>query len=55
MVAVSCSVERFIPEDRYMLKGMEVDCQDEEVMKEFHLGDYITQRTNTKWFGVKVP
>ena len=38
-----------------MLKGMEVYCQDEEVMKEFHLGDYITQRTNTKWFGVKVP
>ena len=55
MAVASCSVDKYIPEHHHMLKGMEVSCDNEEVMKEFNLGDYVTQKTNTKWFGVKVP
>ncbi len=43
MAVASCSVDRYIPEHHHMLKGMEVSCDDEEVMKEFNLGDYVTQ------------
>lgn len=55
MAIVSCSVDKYIPEGEHMLTDVHVMCDDEEVMKTFSLGDYVTQNTNTKWFGARVP
>ena len=55
MAIVSCSVDKYIPEGNHMLTDVHVMCDDEEVMKTFSLGDYVTQNTNTKWFGARVP
>lgn len=55
MFLFSCSVDKYIPEGRHMLTGTQVLCEDEEVLKTYMLGDYVTQQTNTKWFGAKVP
>ena len=51
----SCSVDRYIPDGKHMLTGVAVTCDDEEVMKTYMLGDYVTQQTNSKWFGARVP
>ena len=51
----ACSVDKYIPEGEHMLTGVAVTCDDEEVMKTYMLGDYITQQTNSKWFGARVP
>ena len=51
----SCSVDKYIPEGQHMLTGIEVMCDDKDVMKAYALGDYATQQTNSKWFGAKVP
>ena len=51
----SCSVDRYIPDGKYMLTGVAVICDDEEVQKTYMLSDYVTQQTNSKWFGARVP
>ncbi len=38
-----------------MLTGIEVECDNKEAMKRYLLSDYVTQKPNTKWFGIKVP
>ena len=55
LMFASCSVDRYIPEGRHMLTDVKVMCDEDEVMKTYMLGDYVTQNTNTKWFGAKVP
>lgn len=55
MIVASCSVDKYIPEGEYMLDKTGVVCDDEELMKNYLLGDYVTQNTNTKWFGARVP
>lgn len=55
MMAASCSVDRYIPEGQHMLTETTVTCDDQEVMKAYALSDYVTQKTNTKWFGARVP
>ena len=55
MAVVSCSVDKYIPEGEHMLTDVHVMCDDEEVMKTFSLDGYVTQQTNTKWFGARVP
>ena len=55
MLIGACSVEKYIPEGEHMLTGVAVTCDDEEVMKTYRLGDYVTQQTNSKWFGARVP
>ena len=55
MMAASCSVDKYIPEGEHMLTGVAVTCDDEEVQKTYMLGDYVTQNTNSKWFGARVP
>lgn len=55
VAAVSCSVDRYIPDGRYLLDEVSVTCDDEELMKTYMLGSYATQNTNTKWFGARVP
>lgn len=54
-MAVSCSVDRYIPAGEHMLEDMRVMCDDERVMKTYMLGDYVVQNTNAKWFGARVP
>ena len=54
-VVASCSVSKYIPEGESMLMGTEVECADKDIMKQYLLGDYVTQKPNTQWFGVKVP
>ncbi|MDE7117876.1 MAG: hypothetical protein K2O61_04450, partial [Bacteroidaceae bacterium] len=55
MVMGACSVEKYIPEGEHMLTGIAVTCDDEEIQKTYALSDYVTQTTNTKWFGARVP
>lgn len=55
MVVPSCSVDRYIPEGRYMLDEVKVNCDNPEVKKTYALSDYVTQNTNSNWFGVRVP
>jgi len=55
LIVTSCSVDKFIPEGRHMLTSVAVTCDDKDVMKAYALGDYVTQQTNSKWFGAKVP
>ena len=55
MIAISCSVNKYIPEGEQMLTSVQVVCDDDEVMKNLMLGDYVTQNTNSKWFGARVP
>ena len=52
----SCSVDKFIPENQYLLKDAHVSTIDEsKVAKELSLKNYIKQTPNTKIFGVKFP
>ncbi|MDE5550055.1 MAG: hypothetical protein K2I99_01685, partial [Bacteroidaceae bacterium] len=55
MVMGACSVEKYIPEGEHMLTGIAVTCDDEAIQKTYALSDYVTQTTNTKWFGARVP
>ncbi len=55
MLAPACSVDRYIPDGEYMLDKVAVKCENAEVMKTYALSDYVTQNTNTNWFGVRVP
>lgn len=54
-VVVSCSVDKYIPEGEHMLTSVAVTCDDKEVLKTYMLNDYVTQQTNSKWFGARVP
>ena len=54
-MAVSCSVDRYIPDGKQMLEGVRATCDDEEVMKTYALNDYVVQQTNAKWFGARMP
>lgn len=38
-----------------MLNSYDVQCENERLMKSLALSDYVTQNTNTKWFGARVP
>lgn len=51
----SCSISNHIPEGEYFLEGYDVQCDNERLMKSLALSDYVTQNTNTKWFGARVP
>lgn len=55
MAIASCSVNNYIPEEKSMLMGIEVSCENKDVMKHYLLGDYVNQKPNTKWFGIKIP
>ncbi len=52
---MSCSVEKYIPDGEFFLNDIHVTCDDAEIMKSYQLGSYVTQNTNTKWFGARVP
>lgn len=51
----SCAVDRYIPEGKYMLDKTSVTCENQELKKTYMLKDYVTQNTNSKWFGARVP
>lgn len=38
-----------------MLTATTVTCEDKDILKTYALSDYIQQKTNTEWFGVRVP
>ena len=51
----SCSVNKFIPQDRYLLDEVTI-LSDEKVVKPSEFVPYLRQNANTKWFNlVKVP
>ncbi|MBO4663347.1 MAG: BamA/TamA family outer membrane protein [Bacteroidaceae bacterium] len=53
---MSCSVDKFIPENQYLLKDATINTNDDnKVTKELSLKNYIKQTPNTKIFGVKFP
>ncbi len=52
---LSCSVDKFIPEDQYLLKDVTVVTGDKKMTKDYSLKSYIKQNPNTKIFGVKFP
>lgn len=55
-ILTSCSVDRFIPEEQYLLKDASINTNDNsKVTKELSLKNYIKQTPNTKIFGVKFP
>ncbi len=55
LLAASCSVNRFIPEDGYMLDKVSLQ-SDEPKLKTDPLQGYIRQHPNSKWFSLlKVP
>lgn len=55
MMVLSCSVDKYIPEGRYLLDEVKVTCENDELMKTYSLSDYATQNTNANWFGARVP
>lgn len=55
MLLAACSVDKYIPADRYYLKKVNVASADEEATKNMNLMGYVKQSPNTKWFGLKVP
>lgn len=51
-----CAVTKFVPDDALYLKDVSVVAADDErVVKEHYLKDYIVQTPNSKWFGARVP
>lgn len=55
LMVTSCSVEKYIPEDHYLLDQVSVSCDDEKILEDYQLNGYVAARTNTKWFGARVP
>ncbi len=51
----SCSVDKYIPSDKYYLKKVNVVSVDESATRRLELPSYVKQQPNTKWFGVKAP
>ena len=50
-----CSVDKYIPDGGYYLKGVMVSSDDKEATKSYSLSNYIAQQPNSNWFGAKVP
>ncbi len=50
-----CSIDKYIPEEGYYLKKVNVVSEDENATKKMDLAGYVKQQPNTKWFGLKVP
>ena len=55
MLLTACSIEKYIPEDGYYLKKVNVLSDDENATKNMELSGYVKQNPNTKWFGIKIP
>ena len=54
-VTVSCSTNRFIPENKYLLQKVEIKCSKKDV-DVASLEPYIRQKANSKWFSLfKIP
>lgn len=51
----SCSVNKYVPDDKYYLKEVKVSSEDEAVLKKYALKDYVQQTINKKIFGAKIP
>lgn len=51
----SCSVDKYVPEERFYLKEVKVASEDEKILKKFGLQNYVQQSTNKKIFGAKLP
>lgn len=50
-----CGVNKYIPEGKYYLKDVGVECVDEDLENKYSFMDYVRQQPNSKWFGAKVP
>lgn len=51
----SCSISRFVPQEKYLLDKVSISVDDASLSKEQFIG-YIQQHPNTRWFGLwKVP
>jgi len=55
LLLTACSVDKYIPTDHYLLEEVTVTCDDEKLQQDYQLGGYVTAKTNTKWFGARVP
>ena len=55
MLLTACSIDKYIPEDGYYLKKVNVVSDDENATKNMELPGYLKQSPNTKWFGIKIP
>lgn len=55
MLLTACSIDKYIPEDGYYLKKVNVLSDDENATKNMELSGYVKQNPNTKWFGIKIP
>lgn len=55
MLLAGCSIDKYIPEDGYYLKKVNVVSDNEDATKKMDLGGYVKQHPNTKWFGLKIP
>lgn len=55
LLLAACSIDKYIPEDGYYLKKVNVVSSDDEATKNLSLPGYVKQTPNTKWFGIKVP
>ena len=55
-VVASCSVEKYLGEDEYLLKDVKMDyAEGKKDLKDYSLKSYNQQQPNTKWLGGKVP
>ena len=54
-VLFGCGVGKYIPDGKYYLKDVCVECEDENINERYQLIDYVQQLPNTKWFGGKIP
>ena len=55
MLLTACSIDKYIPDDGYYLKKVNVVSDDENATKNLELPGYVKQSPNTKWFGIKIP
>lgn len=55
VVLSGCSVSRHVPSENYLLNSVQVESTAPQATEKMLLADYIQQRPNKKWFGVKVP
>lgn len=55
LVLVGCSVQKFVPEDGYLLSKVEIKSDNKDMDVEM-LKQYVRQKANSKWFSIfKVP
>lgn len=55
VLLAACSIDKYIPDDGFYLKKVNVVSDNEEATKGLSLSGYVKQNPNTKWFGIKVP